>query len=539
MIKKIFQSIADILLRPFREHFLFFVVFYILAMGCYVLRQISTEFYPVAAILIAMHCFNITYIVTLIISIIRPRALQKTIQAVLIALAAVDFVLNFYCINQLKYLFDADIAQLILETDANEAKEFASSMIPGWIVLAEIGVFLSLIFLWWLSARRNLNLGKKTSLVALGIVGICIIGNLYAWPVWKDGPIARFKEISQYDIPSSLKSYYSHPQLAFDAKQDLPDNVVLIIGESFARCHSSLYGYDKPTNPQLKSLKDNSLLFTFDSIDAPAGNTAPSIKKMLSTFSKADESNKDKKWYEYISLIELMQESGYDCFWFGNQACANKNNGTARTYAQACDRQWFLQPEGIDEVNKRYDIVLVDSSYQYVNKPHPEKHNFIIYHMLGSHFNYYMRYPKNFAKFSEKDYPTEPQNHREILSTYDNSILYNDYVVKRIMELFKDSESVVIYLPDHGQVMYRNKRNPDYYAHGKGKYDYDYGVEIPFFIYASPLYQERHPETMQRIQERQNHPKCWNSDDLPYFIMDLIGVKAINDEDVRSRSVLD
>lgn len=538
MTKKILQKIIDILLRPFREHFLFFTEFYILAMGCYVLRLITLDSFPTAAILIAMHCLIITYLVTLIVGIIRPRVVKKTIQVILIVLAAIDFALNFYCLCQLSYLFDADIALLIVETDTNEAKEFASSMLPMWIVISEIGIYLSLLFIWWWSTRHNLNLGKKSSLLAFALICVCCIVNLHAWTVWKDGPIARFWEISQYDVPSDLKSYYSHPQLTYTEKQDLPLNVVLIIGESFTRCHSSLYGYDKPTNPQLKSLKDNSLLFTIDSIDSAAGNTAPSIMKMMTTFSQADENNNDKKWYEYISLIELMKESGYDCFWFGNQACANKNNGIARTFAHACDQQFFFQREGIDQVNDRYDIILVDSSFQYINQFSKGKHNFFIYHMMGSHFNYNMRYPKNYAKFSDKDYPTSPQNHREILSTYDNSILYNDFVVKKIMDLFKDSESVVIYVPDHGQVMYRNKRNPDYYAHGKGDYDYVLGVEIPFFVYASPSFQQKYPQIMERIKYRQDNPKSWNTEDLPYFIMDLIGVKTINGEDIHTKSVL-
>ena len=108
------------------------------------------------------------------------------------------------------------------------------------------------------------------------------------------------------------------------------------------------------------------------------------------------------------------------------------------------------------------------------------------------------------------------------------------------MDLFKESESIVIYLPDHGQVMFRNKKDPDYYAHGRKQDPIDYAlwIDIPFFIYASPLYQERHPDMMERIKKRQEKPKSWNSDDLPYFIMDLIGVTAINGEDVANKSVL-
>lgn len=540
MFKTILRKIADILLMPFRKHFLFFIVFFVLATSCYTIRHLVLEINLIAAVTTMMHCFNLTYIVTLLVGLIRPKLARKIIQGVLIALAVIDFALNFYCICQLKYFFDADIALLILETDANEAKEFAAAMLPKWIVLTEIAVYLSLIFLWWLSKRRNLNLGKRTSLLALGFLCICLAWNYHCWTVWKDGPIARFSEIPEYSIPSDLKAYYSHPHFTFDEEQDRPVNVVLIIGESFARNHSSLYGYDKITNPELKALKDSSLLFIFDSIDSPAPGTAKSIRDMLSTFNESDEKNKDKKWYEYISLIEIMKESGYDSYWFGNQACANKNNGTARTYAHACSRQWFLQKEGLEESIEGYDIILVDTSYQYVKQLSSQKHNFFIYHMMGSHFLYHMRYPEEFAKFSENDYLKDPENHREILSTYDNSILYNDYVVKKIMDMYKDSESIVIYVPDHGQVMFRNKKNPDYYAHGKSNnpINYAYGIQIPFFVYASPLYQQKHPETMERIINRQNNPISWNSDDLPYFIMDLIGIKEINGEDVRAKSAI-
>jgi len=160
--------------------------------------------------------------------------------------------------------------------------------------------------------------------------------------------------------------------------------------------------------------------------------------------------------------------------------------------------------------------------------------------MMGSHFDFSMRYPKEFARFKEADYADQPADHRSTLAAFDNSIFYNDYVVDRIMSLYKDKEAIVIYLPDHGQVMYRNPQKSWYFAHGNPQdpVSYALGVEIPFFIYASPLYQQKHPETMERIKNRQAHPKAWNADDLPYFIMDLIGVTAINGQDTRDKSVL-
>jgi heptose-I-phosphate ethanolaminephosphotransferase len=262
---------------------------------------------------------------------------------------------------------------------------------------------------------------------------------------------------------------------------------------------------------------------------------------MLSTYSHRDDNNTSKKWYEFASIIEALQECGYECSWFGNQARRSIKNGTARLYAEACNRQFFLQQEGSDSFNDRYDNVLIDSSFHYINQPNQQHcHRFIIYHMMGSHFDFKMRYPSEYNHFKEDDYALEPIGHRTILATYDNSILYNDYIVSHIMNLFHDKDAVVIYVPDHGQVMYRNQNRPDHYAHGfsKDPISYILGVEIPLIIYASPVFQKQHPDLMLLINSRQEHPKTWNSDDLPYLILDLIGAKTINGEDIQPKSLL-
>lgn len=541
MAKTIFQKIVDILLMPFRKHFLFLMAFFILATGPFFLWQFFYKQLYLNGFLLTVHCFVISYLVTLLIGLIRPDVLRKVIQGILMVIAAISFAINFYCIFELGYLLDADLARLMLGTDLNETKEFASVMLPKWMIPAVLGIYLVFIALWRFSKRHNMNLGKKMSWLALAGLCLCLAINYRAWGVWEEGPIHRIYEMTQYEVTDDLTPYYTHPAITFIDNAELPADVVLIIGESFARCHSSLYGYDKETNPRLTAYRDSLLLFTFDSIDSPAPTTAESIRLMLSTYSQADEeSSSDKKWFEYTTIIELMQDCGYDSYWFGNQARGSKKNGATRVFAEACQQQKFLQHEGADRYNVTTDMVLVDSSYQYVRETKPEERHFIIYHMMGSHFDFAMRYPKEFSRFTEKDYASEPENHRTTLASYDNSILYNDEVVSQIFNLFRDRDAVVIYLPDHGQVMYRNPKFPDYFSHGnkKNAMSYDLGVEIPFFIYASPLFQQRHPTTMQRIRERQGKPERWNSDELPYLILDLIGVQTVGGESIQPKSVL-
>lgn len=543
MLKTILHKLGEILQKPFREHFLFLIAFFFLATSPYFFwHPVYVQGVNIYILYLAIHCFVLSYLVTLLVSLIKPDVVRKIVQGILIALAAILFAVNFYCNFVLDFLFDSDIAMLILGTDVHETKEFASALLPKWIILSVLGFYLLFIILWLISRHHRLNLGKKASWIALGVLALFTLLSIRNWRAWEDGPLKLIEELSNIESADDLKSHYTHPDITIIDETQMPANVVLIIGESFARVHSSLYGYDKLTNPDLGAYRDSSMLFTFDDIDAPAPTTAQSLRFMLSAYAQEDETSSDKKkWFEYTTLIELMQDCGFDCYWFSNQARGNKHNSTARAFAEACNKYWFLQQEGSDRYNVTPDMVLVDSSYQFVNHLQSQGHHFIVYHMMGSHYDFSMRYPKEFAKFTEEDYLTEPQSHRTILASYDNSILYNDYVVCQIINMYKDKESIVIYIPDHGQVMYRDPKDPDYYAHGKmnNKVRYALGVEIPFMIYASPSFQQKYTEVMQRIKYRQDHPKAWNCDDLPYLIMDLIGVKDINGEDVKQKSVLE
>lgn len=543
MLKSFCLKLGNILLKPFREHFLFLIAFFFLATSPYFFwHRIFVRGVNLYAFYLAVHCFVLSYLVTLLVSLVKPANVRRILQGVLMVVAAFSFAVNFYCSHELGYLLDADIATLILGTDINETREFASILLPIWIILTVVGVYLVFIVLGFLSKRYSFNLGRKASWVALAGLCLCVILTIHNWKVWEDGPIKLIEDMTHIAETDELQSHYTHPKITLTDKAQLPDNVVLIIGESFARIHSSLYGYDKSTNPNLGAYRDSSMLFTFDDVDAPAPTTVKSLRCMLSTYNRSDDTPANsKKWFEYTSIIELMENCGYDCYWFGNQARGSNNNGAARIFAEACTKQWFLQQEGIDRFNIRYDKVLVDSSYQFINQLSQQEHHFIIYHMMGSHFDYSRRYPEEFAKFSEKDYPTEPQERRATLASYDNSILYNDFIVAQLISLYQDKDAVVIYIPDHGQVMYRDPKDPKYFTHGKmnDKVSYALGVEIPFMIYASPSFQQKHPEVMQRIKYRQDHPKGWNCDDLPYLIMDLIGVKDINGEDVKLKSVLE
>ena len=540
VLNKLFKRIKDIMVLPFSKHLVMFLFLFVTLLPymwylAFVLEYIPYGYY------MGVHCFLIAYFVTLLVSLIKHKVIRSVVQVIIVALATVLFSLNVYCLVEFQGLLDPDYLMLILNTNVNEATEFMTSVFR-WSVVFGVGAVLAVfVILWFVSRKHHLGISDKWSIPAIILLVVLFAVNLMHLNVWRDGPEVHIPYVlytmQKYELPDNLELNNTNPKVTYLDKDHLPANVVLIIGESFSRSHSSLYGYDKQTNPRLGALKDHSLLFTFDSIQSPDVRTSKSISFMMGLCTREDLQNKPQNWYEYTTLVELMQVSGYDSYWYSNQDQYGKNNGIARVFAQSCNHVKFLR-EGNPVTNGDIlDKALVDSSYQTVNHMDSSLH-FVVYHLMGSHFDYKMRYPNEFEIFSETDYTERLEHQRPVLAIYDNSILYNDYVVEQIINLFKDKETVVVYVPDHAQDMYESA--PDFYMHAKQNDPVScfWGARIPFMVYVSPLYKEHHPDVVHRMQERQMNPKAWNSEDLPYFIMDLMGVQTINGVDVKSRSVL-
>ena len=157
------------------------------------------------------------------------------------------------------------------------------------------------------------------------------------------------------------------------------------------------------------------------------------------------------------------------------------------------------------------------------------KGNLVILHLMGSHVDYRARYPqKTNTVFKPSMYnrPELTDKQRQILAHYDNSLLYNDSIVAAITQRFADKDAVVIYVPDHGEEIFDG--SPYMYGRMHGA-NIDYRLarnemEIPFWVWGSPLYRENHPYGWMAIQNAKNRPMM--TDALPHFLMYLGGISS-------------
>jgi lipid A ethanolaminephosphotransferase len=102
-----------------------------------------------------------------------------------------------------------------------------------------------------------------------------------------------------------------------------------------------------------------------------------------------------------------------------------------------------------------YDEALLDGLEDYLKNI--KQNTLVVLHTIGSHGpTYYKRYPERFKVFRPTCDTAEIQDctRDEIINTYDNTIVYTDYVVSRtlgILKKFPGYESGLIYVSDHGE----------------------------------------------------------------------------------------
>lgn len=296
-------------------------------------------------------------------------------------------------------------------------------------------------------------------------------------------------------------------------------HVVVIIGESYNRHHSTLYGYDKNTTPlQCRRLAKGEMVLFTDMISS-WNTTCESFKNMFST----QYFGQDGTWASAPPFPLLFKKAGYHTSFLSNQYVV-ENVG----FSDFIEDAFFNNPQTsskmFDSRNKiihDYDLPLVDDYKKLGVEKYP--YTLDIFHFLGLHADFRMRYPSNFAKFFVKDYHRKdlPVDSKQIIADYDNAIVYNDFVIDSILKLYEDKDAIVVFVPDHGERVFDNStewgRNLTW-----NKNDIRQQFEIPFWIWASSKYRTNHQDIWMEMQKAAS--KRGMTDTLAQMLLHIAGI---------------
>ena len=465
--------------------------------------------------------FGVAYIFLFVIDFSRKASL--ILKPLFFIILTGYTVLNLYCIATYHTRLTYDFIEIIAATNAEETREYLS-MYVGWkeYCLIFLAVFISFSLYYFcdrLSGNRRFGISGKITAVML----ICSVISVFINPTLKSEMVMwnfNFEDVAD------LSKYPSNPKVQLYDTVAPPEFLIVIIGESHSRSHSSLYGYDKLTNPLMTLQRDSGNLFVFNNVNSAATNTSNAFKYLLNTFKLGEENQ--KKWYKTTHLVEVLKKGGYSTYWYSNQAALGLYNNLSSGAAKLCDDAVFIREFSND---KRYDAELAE-----ITVPDTAARKAVFYHLMGQHVLFDERYPETFHHFKISDYNgskyTETQ--KEMVAKYDNATLYNDYTLSTIIEKFADKDAVIFYFPDHGLDMYDTEE--DYIGHAlQTPESQKKGKEIPFLVYLSPLYRQQHPAITERIKNSVDKP--FTTDKVIYSVMDAIGLKFADNKEVEEFSL--
>ena len=316
-----------------------------------------------------------------------------------------------------------------------------------------------------------------------------------------------------------------HPETATNPalQKSRIKNIILIIGESLQRGHMSLYGYGVKNTPLLEGLEASGNLIKFSDTISPYGTTNQVLMRLLN-FSDY-ESERKRAWFRNLSIIDMFKLSGYRTFWISNQEAFGAHALSAKSAADRADAESFLSKSNLYEtVRIKPDGVLLPLINQ--AKAGQSERNFYVIHLIGSHMDYSLRYPEGFGKFGAADVKAKlTSKQKDVVAYYDNSVLYNDFVINEIFKIFSDGDSLIVYLSDHGENLYENGR----LGHGmESRFTY----EIPLIFIASREFLSDHAKLWQRLAAAKDKP--FMSDDLAHLLADIIGVAPLEFDEHKS-----
>lgn len=335
--------------------------------------------------------------------------------------------------------------------------------------------------------------------------------------------ILIFSLYCDYTIKNDIKILSEHLALNESSECNYRSkNIVLIIGESFSKYHSSLYLYPHSTNNLLNDQRNLGNLYVFNDVITPYCSTSY-VMQQIFTFKSQDD---DQYWANTPLFMKFFKENKYLTFFYSNQELLNQGGSiwdttnhflVAKQTSQYCysttnHQIYQLDSDLIDEYKSLYSTL--------------QEPLFTVFHLYGQHLPYNSRYPINESIFTADDYNYRTDltlSQREMVAHYDNATAYNDKVVASIMDLYRDQDAIIIYLSDHGEEVhdYRNfigrtptaKLTPEICK---------YQFEIPFMIWMSDTYKENHPDVVKQVESSLDKP--FMIDDLPHLMLDIAGI---------------
>lgn len=402
-----------------------------------------------------------------------------------------------------------------------------------WIVLPMVAVtvpFVPLVRFWkaldW-PGSRHLIIGG--TVIALSLIPADLIR---AYWVFGADFVDQNRPVYRADIFIPLEVYFRIPaylslhreMMNFLAKAPLlvsheraPMTLIVLVGESTPRRHMSLYGYCRNTTPGLLARANE--LFVLDNMISTLPLTTLALPKVFRVPDVPTRSGPASS-----TLFTILNESGFNTYWISNQYQYDSPADVITTLVELTGHQVWARR--YNEVTRDYSQDAELLPYLQRTMAKPERDKAIFLHLMGAHYVYSTRYPKDFkhpswsALTGMRDATT-----RSLIDDFDTAILYQDSVLSAAIDMARKSNGNValVYFSDHGEEVF------DQYPLAGHTYPSATRtmLEIPTVIWLSPALKRSRPELSAALNAVR-HVRLQLSDIAP-LVLDLAEIRTVGD----------
>ena len=443
------------------------------------------------------------------------------------------FIFVFFAAFQLVllYLFGTGVIAVdmflnLVTTNPGEAMELLDNLAPA--VVGVFVVYLPLLILGGVNIRRDCRLSVSFQqrvrhwAMQIGAIGLfCLLASylvvddyrmrnqLYPVNICYNLYLAFERNAASENYKEASRNF------KFDARSEhsatAPEVYVMVVGET-ARAHNfSLYGYPRNTNPLLSKTPG---IKAFPNVTTQSNTTHKSVPMLLSAASAEDF----ERLFHEKGILAAFKEAGFHTVFISNQL---PNHSFIDFLGEQADEHYFLKKEDALQGN-HYDEDLLQKLDEILPKADASssahyhyryRKLFVVLHSYGSHFNYQERYPRSFAYFKpDSRSEAKPENRRDLLNAYDNTIRYTDYILHGIVErlqkwegvqtktdgVYDQPTSAMLYTSDHGENIFDDDRHLFLHAAPKAS---DYELHVPFIIWTSEGFSKQYPDILKALGE--------------------------------------
>lgn len=411
----------------------------------------------------------------------------------------------------------------IFQSNTSESLEFITSFVPIGSLLFIIFSLLFLFYIsWWHRNSKVKSFDFATIfilIVSTSIIAISYIDNMKLPNFIKEHYNTYIEELEKFKDIQNKKNFDSN----FEAsKEEIGETYIFVIGESLNKRHMQLYGYTRQTTPNLQKLYNDGEILKLDNV---LSNHVLTMSTLSLALTEAYIGS-SKKYFDSASIVDILKKADFETIWLTNQNLLGAWDNLVSIIASNADQTISINNSiGTTTRTQNYDGELI----KYLNKfleTKTSKNRAIFIHLMGSHLAYCQRFPQEYRVFNddldEKTFGKNLASKKDIknfVNCYDNSVLYNDFVVSSFIESIKKQEGVnaLIYMPDHAEEVFKA------YAHDPGKFTFNM-TQIPFLFWFSQNYKNKYSTKYENILK--NQKQYFSNDRLYDTLIGLTDIKT-------------